>query len=372
MAGEGFGYGFSKGILAHTMPFIIDACNGQGKRILNIKEFGAQLLSMDSIDDHSWINDFGCVTESRTDLLMAVQTSAQHFRFMPGPEFSPRLYRGETEFHEVCVPSICRGLCDNEAIYWTAKQIELFALLKQHPATHDLANSRIGGLTFGFTIEAIAQHYGYKTLLMDFSRSKDVAMFFATCCYDGDRRRYRPLCSGRAVLYTVDVGKLIKHRKGIAGLIPLGFEPLPRPEAQRALAVRMMPGENLNDMDWVSKEFIEITPALSARYFELFDGGRVLFPQNPFDDLINERRSNDILPLASLRLGLANSRLPQHPKGLDGAVEELVKTGFDVEEQSVVVNREIINAAAEDWQRKRSAYASRIRVRCVADHYVGS
>jgi len=372
MAGEGFGYGFSKGILAHTMPFIIDACNGQGKRILNIEEFGAQLLSIDSIDDHSWINDLGCVTECRTDLLMAVQTSAQHFRFMPGPEFSPRLYRGETEFHEVCVPSICRGLCDNDAIYWTAKQIELSALLDQHPATHDLANSRIGGLTFGFSAEAIAQHYGYKTLLMDFSRSRDVAMFFATSSFDSEAKQYRPLCSGRAVLYTVDVGKLIQQRKGIAGMIPLGFEPLPRPEAQRALAVRLMPGENLNDMDWVCKEFIEITPALSARYFELFDGGRVLFPQNPFDDLINERRSNDILPLESLLLGLANGRLSQHPQGLDGAVEELGKIGYNVRDQSSDVGGHIINAAAEDWQRKRSAYASRIRVRCVADHYVGS
>ncbi len=226
------------------MPFVIDELVMQGKRLPNIEEYGGLLLSMDSDDDYGWINDSGCVTDPSLDLLMAVQTSPEHFRFMPGTEFSPRLYRGETEYHAQCVPSISRGLCDNEALYWVGKWVELSA-------------SRIGGLTFGLSIEAIAQHYGYKTLLLDFSRSRDVAMFFATCVYDAVKNEYCPLPAGRAVLYTVDVRKLIVQRKGNAALVPLGLEPLPRLEAQRALAVRMLPGENLNDMGWAQKEFIE-------------------------------------------------------------------------------------------------------------------
>jgi len=353
------------------MPFVIDELVMQGKRLPNIEEYGELLLSMDSDDDYGWVNDYGCVTSPSLDLLMAVQTSPEHFRFMPGPEFSPRLYRGETEYHAQCVPSISRGICDNEALYWVGKWIELSALMDQHPATFDLAASRIGGLTFGLNIEAIAQHYGYKTLLLDFSRSRDVAMFFATCSYDAVKNEYCPLPAGRAVLYTVDVRKLIVQRKGNAALVPLGFEPLPRPEAQRALAVRMLPGENLNDMGWAQKEFIEITPLLSSKYFEMFEGGRKLFPQNPFDGLILERLLNGVLPIEALRHGLDGGWLPKHSRGLDGAIEELEKIGYRVESRSVVVGADIINAAAEDWKKQRTSFYRRIQVRGVAEHYGG-
>ena len=139
----------------------------------------------------------------------------------------------------VCSPSFRDGISPIERCVAIGKWVELSAFMDHHPATHDLKQCRIGDLSFDLNIEAIAQHYGFRTRLMYFSRSKDVAMFFATCQYDPVTESYAPMRKGTAVLYTADLKGLIDHRKGDATFLPLGLEPLPRPEAQRALAVRL-------------------------------------------------------------------------------------------------------------------------------------
>ena len=197
------------------MPFFINEIEQRGLRLPTIDEFASSLASMETHEDEIWINRFGAVTETNADLLVAIRTSDRHFRFMPGPEFSPRLYRGETAFHNPCVPSVFRdGISPIDRCFAIGKWIKLSALMDHHPATHDLQQSRIGDLSFHLNIEAIAQHYGFRTRLMDFSRSKDVAMFFATCQYDPITDSYAPMRNGEAVLYTVDLKGLIDHRKG--------------------------------------------------------------------------------------------------------------------------------------------------------------
>lgn len=353
------------------MPFFINELAQRGKRLPTIDEFASLLASMESSEDDIWINPFGAVTETNSDLLVAIQTSDQHFRFMPGPEFSPRLYRGETAFHNPCVPSVFRdGIRPIDRCFAIGKWIELSALMDHHPATHDLKACRIGDLSFDLNIEAIAQHYGFRTRLMDFSRSKDVAMFFATCQYDAVTESYAPMRKGTAVLYTVDLKGLIDHRKCDASFLPLGLEPLPRPEAQRALAVRLNPGESLNDMPWVSRQELEVTPELSQRYFDMFDGGAKLFPSNSFDEHVKNIRQSNLLPLEALAFGMDNELIPSHPGGVNGARDALLSGGYLVEPCPMHVDAEIIKAALDQWEHKKSNYFSRIRVRGVADHII--
>ncbi len=350
------------------MPFFINELEARGVRLPSIEEFSADLVSMQVAEDACWISESGAITDTRIDLLMAVRTSEQHFRFMPGPEFSPRLYRGETSFHQMCVPTMFRdGISNVDRCFAIAKGFELSTLIDHHPATHDLNKFRIGDLSFGFNIQAIAQHYGFKTGLMDFSRSKEVAMFFATCSHDPATETYVPLQEGTAVLYTADLKRLIEHRKGSADFLPLGLEPLPRPEAQRALAVRLNSGENLNDMPWVTREVLEITPDLSRRYFEMFDGGAKLFPVDPFDDHVHAIRDSKFLPLEVLAYSMYIGQVPAHPRGVDGARGELLAAGYEVERYSIAVHPATIQAAAEEWERQRDAYYRRIRCRGVCD-----
>jgi hypothetical protein len=349
-------------------PFHIDELVRQGQRLPTIEQYAGLLHAMAVDDDHVACNPYGCFTDTSVDLLQPVQVSDRQFRFMPGPEFSPRLYRGETEYHEKCVPSLFRGLSSIEMFYWRGKAIELVSMVDQHPASTDLCASTIGALSYGLDMDSLAQHYGYKTALMDFSRSREVAMFFATCAYRDSLKSYVPLESGEAVLYTVDLKQLIESRRG--SMLPLGLEPLPRPEAQKALAVEMMAIESLNDMAWAKSERVAITPSLSGRYFETFEGGRALFPRSAFDDLIEARRTNGVLALEALAFGLGAGMLPPHPGWIDGAREEFVTAGFRVESVSTRVDDAILNAAREEWVQRRGGYYGRIRLRGVADHKV--
>lgn len=324
---------------------------------------------MRALEDEIRLNHIGLVTEIDADLLVAIRTSDRYFRFMPGPEFSPRLYRGETAFHDPCVPSVFRDcIRPIDRCFAIGKWIELSALMDHHPATRDLKECRIGDLTFDLNIEAIAQHYGFRTRLMDFSRSKDVAMFFATCQYDPRADSYAPMRNGEAVLYTVDLKGLIDHRKGDASFLPLGLEPLPRPEAQRALAVRLNPGESLNDMPWVNRQELEVTPELSQRYFDMFDGGAKLFPSDPFDEHVQNIRLSKLLPLEALAYGMDLGLISPHPGGADGARDALLAAGYSVELCPLKVDPETVNAALDEWEHKKTDYFSRIRVRGVADH----
>ena len=328
-------------------------------------------MPMNFPDDESWINHHGIVSERGIDLLMPIAISAGRYRFMPGPEFSPRLYRGQNKFHPRCRPSIFRPEMSNvDALYWVAKSIELSAVMDRHPATGDLMAYQIEGLDFALNIEAIAQHYQYPTQLLDFSRSRDVAMFFATCAYDQAGDDFSPLQSGAAVLYTVDLRELILQRGGQTSFLPLGLEPLPRPEAQRALALRLGVGENLNDMPWVQHQEIEITPALSRHYFEMFGGGKKLFPDNPFDDHIAALRTNCTLPLQALQFGLEQGLLPAHPEGVIGARNRLRAAGYAVEDRAVDIDESVMQAAADEWAVRKFDYFSRIRMRGAVDHMV--
>jgi len=340
------------------------------KRLISLTEYAHLLMPMNFLNDESWINQNGIVSEPDVDLLIPVTTSAGRYRFMPGPEFSPRLYRGQNIFHTRCMPSIFRGMSDVDAIYWVAKSIELSALMDRHPATSDLMKYQIEGLDFALSIEAIAQHYQYPTQLLDFSRSRDVAMFFATCAPNQAGDAFSPLKSGTAVLYTVDFRELILLCGGQASLLPLGLDPLPRSEAQRALALRLGPCDNLNDMPWVQHQKLEITPALSRHYFEMFDGGKELFPDNPFDKHIAALRTNRILPLQALEFGINKGLLPAHPEGITGARNALKAAGYVVEDRAVDIDESVMQAAADEWAGRKLDYFSRIRIRVVADHMV--
>ena len=130
----------------------------------------------------------------------------------------------------------------------------------------------------------------------------------------------------------------------------------------------MAAGENLNDMPWVCHSLIEITPDLSRRYFDMFDGGKKLFPANPFDEHIQELRTNRTVPLQALEFGINQGLLPVHPKGILGAQKELMSSGYTVEDCAINVSSDVIQAAADEWSKRKADYFGRVRMRAVCEH----
>lgn len=338
----------------------------QGKRLPNLREYAASLLPMDAIDDSAVVNHHGLVTDSAHRKTLAVQTSEKGYRLMPGPEFSPRLYRGQNRFYQKCVPSGSRQR-PIDRLFWIVKSVEFGALVSHHPAYQDLSSFELEGLSFDFNIWALAQHYGYSTNLLDFSRSKDVAMFFATCLYDHEGDTYSPLESGEAVLYTADLCALIGRENFASRVLPLGLEPLPRPEAQKAFAVQMLDGEDLNQMGWCRFEKFKITAKVSHRYFEMFEGGEILFPSNPFDAHIDSLRRNNTVPIQAIEIGM---NFPS-PDDVEYAANAYIKMGYQVSGDTVYPDDVIFDAAAADWNARRTEFFSRIGLRGMCDHFQG-
>lgn len=123
-------------------------------------------------------------------------------------------------------------------------------------------------------------------------------------------------------------------------------------------------------MPWVQHQTFEITPTLSNHYFKMFDGGKKLFPNNPFDDYIAALRTNRTLPLQAFEFGISQGLLPAHPKCVTGARNALKAAGYAVEHRAVDINESLFLAAADEWALRKMDYFSRIRMRGVTDHLV--
>jgi hypothetical protein len=335
----------------------------QGKRLPTIEQYAAYLLPASQASDLH-VNQFGMHTE--IGIVLPVETRPGRFRLMPGPEFSSRLYRGQNRRYSPCLPSLQRLPFIDQA-FWVVKVFELNAVLYNHPACVGMFHWKLEGLTFDFNMRTVAQHYGYPTDYLDFSRSRDVAMFFATCAFDSHSGSYMPLPSGEGVIYTADLQQMLLQP--LTRVLPLGIEALPRPEAQSALALPLGPKEDLEAMPWINIEPIEITPALSARYFDMFDGGRLLFPSEPFDEHIGRIRRSRTYRAEALDAALSRGDLPPHPGGMTGAMGALSAAGYHACDRDVAAPEQAVEDAFYDWQVRWQRLNSRVRLRGVSVHY---
>lgn len=179
-----------------------------------------------------------------------------------------------------------------------------------------------------------------------------------------DRGIYNP--------FDVSAGRVVRTETLALDRVQRLFEePLPRPAAQRAFAVPLEPEEDLDTVSWVSAEEIAITPELSARYFDMFEGGEALFPDEPFDMHIDRIRRLRTYRPEALEAALSRRMLPLHSGGIAGAMEELTAAGYYACSSEVVASRQSVEASFADWDARRQNLMSRLRLRGVAAHFQG-
>jgi hypothetical protein len=136
------------------------------------------------------------------------------------------------------------------------KKYEFCKLMAGYPIIRHLLDWRIDGKYFKVDMEGLAAHYGFATAMIDLSRSKDVAMFFALC--ENIKGRYEPIVdeSREVVLYTINLKALMESNSSDVHVI--GFQALPRPDAQKAYSLWLGPRQNLNECHFVSKEMLKV------------------------------------------------------------------------------------------------------------------
>lgn len=124
-------------------------------------------------------------------------SDAEYFRQHIRTHF-PGLYRGEYKFHEKTLPSCQRDISSKTVIPFSTQQLidllkieEFTQIAITFPNTILALNGKIN-----INWEALAQHYGLRTNLIDVSSEPFIAAFFATHRYDYDNDKYEMVTKG--------------------------------------------------------------------------------------------------------------------------------------------------------------------------------
>ena len=112
-----------------------------------------------------------------------------------------------------------------------------------------------------------------------------------------------------------------------------------------------------------------ITRQQTNLYYEMFDGGRALFPLNPFDDHIQFLRDNNTIPKPTIEYGMEIGLIPCHSLGVDAAVSELESVGYNVIEAMHTIDHSAFTAALDDWNARAPAFLAKMRIRGCSDHF---
>lgn len=351
--------------MARDQRELSDELRKRGLRLPSLTDYAHLLLSMEAKEDAVLANGYGNFTDPTPGLVFGVESRTAHYRLIPGPEFSPRLYRGQVKDHGSCKPGLYRKdkngkdlLTDLDRRYWFAKVGELACALASHPALNEVMQTLLEGLQFDLDYGAVAQHYGYPTSFLDFSRDKEVAMFFAMCEWNNEHGEFLPAAPGKAILYTVDLRSAWLADTG-PSILPMGGEPFHRPEAQRAFALELGPDDDLEDWPWVTRMEIDRTKEMIQEYWRKFDGGKKLLPDTGFDRHILGLKERGTVWEHAVRMAFKDKADP---------ILSALRAEGRVSDDFEAPTQELVNTAQAEWAERRDEYFNRIKIRGACDH----
>jgi len=227
------------------------------------------------------------------------------------------VYRGQTARYQKCLPTLLRGEVDGLDLVIYRAQLSEFRNLLENPLRQVCRE-----LGLKYDVEALAQHYGLKTLHLDVTEDLDVAAFFA-CCEHGEDGSWHPMTTGTGVIYRCP---LLPENQGNF----VGIQPYPRPIAQFAHTVHMDLYQCFERFPFVEAFEFRHSAEEGQKYLEIFEHGKRLFP----DDLLarkaqlianNPRLSTKTLRREMKADGLEPSKIRQKIREIDARLNEARK-----------------------------------------------
>lgn len=203
--------------------------------------------------------------------------------YYPSPSFTP-LFRGQNEFYEPCTSSFFRSQPDNFTQFIQKLKVEEFRIVtSKHPIIEeDIKN----GIFYDYV--ALAQHYEFKTEMLDITNSLPVAAFFAVTRQDSGK--YIPIekSDKPGVLYFVSpeiqYWPLLSENK--PEIHPVGWQAFKRPGEQRAFVVNLKKNNDFNTMSGVFAFRFWHDKKISEQIYSIFHGGEDLFGRDIFAEKV--------------------------------------------------------------------------------------
>lgn len=194
--------------------------------------------------------------------------------------FGTPLFRGQNEFHEPCVSSFYRSKPDSITEFIQELKIQEFRIITSK--LPEIKEQIEAGIYYDYV--ALAQHYEFKTQMLDVTNSLPVAAFFAVTQKVNDK--YLPIIESdkQGVLYFIKPENQflpipLENRPEI---FPVGWQIFKRPGEQRAFGIKLSKYQDLNTMSGVFAYRFWHNKEISEKLFEIFHSGNDLFPKDIF------------------------------------------------------------------------------------------
>ena len=160
--------------------------------------------------------------------------------------------------------------------------------------------------------------------MLDVTSNFDVACFFATCTWSHEDGQYQPVASDKVsgVMYRITPALMTARDGTDDALGPVhivGWQPLPRPEQQRAFVVKMKPGQDFTSLPSVETFHFQHQAHISHHIWNAFDQGEALFPTDAAAELA--RRAESLSEFTESQIGRAWQRLAEWTAETDNPID---------------------------------------------------
>lgn len=256
--------------------------------------------------------------------LHAIRDEQGRIRLMSGVEFSMQMYRGQTREYSHCTPTLARLKKTEDQLLALCRRIAFEDAIGEHPMVNLAERIRLWDSPLYVDREGLAQHYGLATDMLDVTSNFDVACFFATCTWSHKDGQYQPVASDKAsgVMYRI-TPVLMTGRDGtddeLGPVHTVGWQPLPRPEQQRAFVVKMKPGQDFTSLPSVETFHFQHQAHISHHIWNAFDQGKALFPTDAAAELA--RRAESLSEFTESQIERAWRRLAEWTAETDSPID---------------------------------------------------
>ena len=262
--------------------------------ILDVLE---NIATPDNSEEIDYCQSFFGPTMRDDNFLVTEDHSNHKISLIPCSQSGPfMLFRGQNEYHPICKPSLFRGLPDEDRIVIDRiKQIEFSDIISTHPIIQELTNQH-----FNIDYNAISQHYGFPTNMLDITSNKWTAAFFATTRFRNGK--YEPVKEnfkdGYGVIYKLKSGLDLSDY--LDRIHPVGFQFLKCPSRQHAWGCILQENENFNDLPYFERVEFRHNLQASQWIYEMSYRQRRYFPQDYIAQLADNLRSTETISRKAL------------------------------------------------------------------------
>lgn len=290
-----------------------------------------------------------------------------HFR--SGTEMSSVSYRGQIEDFGSCTSTLDRCKSQEEQILSICRTIAYEDILQTHPFVKVSKEYNFLDKPICIDYTGMAQHYGLHTNYLDVTASFDVASFFATCKWDEDLQKYQPLGYTQKPgvmyrLYDFILQSMMIEGNSLEGFRYLGWQPLPRPEQQRANVIKLAKGQDFETVSSVKKYYFKQSTSVSKKIYKMFDEGKSLFPDDSAEHLA--QNCKNLTDFTRGQVQRAFTRFEEWSGKIlseEYKVESIKKLELQLVQKTPLKWDELLDTDSKVWEEKLLETMSKVRYR---------